>query len=187
MQQIPVAERAGRVGVGRRDRRAARPGEQPGHPLRDGLAVTGQRAAAGAGALAQGEELREDLVGRRDGVPNIRLGAGGVVDRIDDAVEHHRPHPAREQVGVDLADHRSVGQADVGELPVADELAQRIEVAGGVRGGDVRQERPAHLTAAAGQLDRLALVGRRLGRRDRNKHPGPEPVLGGLAGEALHR
>jgi hypothetical protein len=35
-----------------------------------------------------------------------------LVDRIDDAVEHHRPHPVREQVGVGLADHRAVGEAD---------------------------------------------------------------------------
>ena len=67
MQQIPVAERAGRVRVRRRDRRPARRGDQPRHPLGDGLAVTGERTAAGAGALAQRDELREDLVSRRDG------------------------------------------------------------------------------------------------------------------------
>jgi hypothetical protein len=80
--------------------------------LRDLLAMTGERTATGTRALAQCEELLEDLVSGRDGVANIRLHAGGLVDRIDDAVEHHRPHPVREQVGVGLADHRAVGEAD---------------------------------------------------------------------------
>jgi hypothetical protein len=42
--------------------------------LGDGLAVTGERTAAGAGTLAQGEELREDLVVRRD-IVSVRVSA----------------------------------------------------------------------------------------------------------------
>ena len=151
-----VGELAGRVRVGRGDRRPTRLGEQLRHAPRDGLAVTGEGAAGRTSALAQRHELVEDLVGGRDVAGGPRLGARGVVDGVDDAVEHHRPHSAREQVGVGLADHRSVGQADVGEQAVPDGLAQRVQVAGGVPRRDVVEEVPVHLTAAAGQLDGLA-------------------------------
>src|SRR4051794_36422410 len=186
-EQVAVAELAGWVGVRCGDRRLARRGEDPRDALLDGLAVAGERTAVWAGALAEREELVEDLVGERDAVDRPRLGAGGVCDRIDDAVEQHRPHPVREQVGVGLAEHRPVGQADVGELAVPDGLAQRVQVAGGVRGRDVVEKIPVHLTAPARELDGLALVGLRLGRGHGNGHARPELVPFGVAAEAGHR
>ena len=131
--------------------------------------------------------MGEDGVEGRGLVGDPRLGAGGVLDSIHEAVEHHRPHPVREQVDVDLADHRPVREGDEGEAVVADEAAQGVEVAGGVIGGDVVQEVAAHLTAAARQLDGLALVRLRLGSGDRDRDARPELVRGLVAGEALHR
>ena len=171
----------------RRDRRAARPPEQACDALGCSLGVAGERAASRAGALAERHELGEDGVGRAGLVGGPRLRVLHPGDRVDNGVEEHRSHPGREQVGVGLTDKGAVGKAEVGEGPVPDELAQAVEVTGGVLGGDVVQQLPAHLAAPAGQLGGSACVGTRLGHGRRNVHAPPEPRLGRLAGEAAHR
>ena len=58
-----------------------------------------------------------------------------VTARLERRVEHHRPHPLREQPGVDAAEVRAVADADVGDLLVAEGGADRVHVACGVGGG----------------------------------------------------
>ena len=58
-----------------------------------------------------------------------------VTARLERRVEHHRPHPLREQPGVDASEVGAVADADVGDLLVADGGADRVHVAGGVGGG----------------------------------------------------
>ena len=59
-----------------------------------------------------------------------------VLLRVDRAVEHHRPDLGREQLGVGGAEQRAVGEAQVGQLLVADRGADRVHVLGGLLGGE---------------------------------------------------
>ena len=75
--------------------------------------------------------------------------AGIVAHRIDVAVEHHGPDAIGEHQRVDVADARAVTEAPVGELGVADGHAELVEVAGGVVGADVVDERCVALHTGA--------------------------------------
>jgi len=153
-QRLTVGQFPGRVGRRRWNRGLTQPRQEPADPRRD-RAVTGQRAPVRAGRLAQPQELREHLVGVGHTACQHRLGAGGGGDRVDQAVQGHGAYPIGEQVGVGLADQGPEGLPEVGELPVTDQLAQMVQVAGGVGGGDVGQQLAVQGAAALRQLDRL--------------------------------
>ena len=134
-------------------------GEQPlGQPVVAPLGVAGGEGAVGAAEVAEPEERLEGVVGAllaaQPGVGGERPGlvapAGGVGDRVDHAVDHHRPDLAREHVGVGGADGGPVGVADEGHLAVADRLAEQVHVAGHVGGRHVVEDRPAALGAGPG-------------------------------------
>ncbi|MDI6104580.1 hypothetical protein QLQ12_38920 [Actinoplanes sp. NEAU-A12] len=96
--------------------------------------MTGQ-----GGGLTGGEELPERLVGADERGGEGGLGSAGDGDGVGDAVECHGPYPPGIHVRVDLADEGAVRLTQVRQLFVADEVAQVVEVGGGVRGGDVRE------------------------------------------------
>ena len=81
-----------------------------------------------------------------------------ILDRIDHAVQDHRPHPVREHVGVGLAEKRAVGEAAIGQLAIADQLAQIVEVADRIGGGDVGQQGAAQRLAPPRIVDGLGHV-----------------------------
>ena len=99
------------------------------------LRVVGDRAA-GRVLLAPLREVVEGVLeaGR------LGFGAGDVaLLRVDRAVEHHGPDVLREQLGVGRAEQGAVGEAEVVGLRVADALAQRVDVARGLLGGEQRE------------------------------------------------
>jgi hypothetical protein len=149
--------------------------------------MAGQRAPVRPGRLAHRQELPEHPVAVGQAAGQHRLGPGGGGDRVDDAVKGHGPHPVREQVGVGLADQGSEGLPEVGELPVADQPTQVVQVPGGVGGGDVGQQLAVAFAAALGQLDRLGQVPSLLGPGGGHRQAFPEggPLAG--PGEAGHR
>ena len=71
------------------------------------------------------------------------LAGGAATDpraRVDDPVDDQGPDLVREQVGVGLPQHRTVGEPPVGHCPVTEAPPQEVHVAGGVGGGHVSQD-----------------------------------------------
>ena len=116
------------------------------------LVVLGQPAEPDVDVAVEGDVLVE--VGR---VPDPAW--------VDVAVEHHAPHPRREQGRVDLAQVGAVGEAVVVDLLRAEGRADAVHVLGRVGGLHVGQQRPAVGPAGLG-------VGVRAGE------PGPLELLG---------
>ncbi len=119
------------------------PLEQVGEllPCRLG-APGGERAACGVRSPAQVEKGPEGL-GRLDvrhearptgqEAPAVALQLGArPCDRVDHAVERHRPNPTGEHVRVDGADDGPVGRADVVHRALAGSPAHQVKVADGV-------------------------------------------------------
>ena len=101
----------------------------------DGLDV----AARVVAERAAGDQARAVLRRRRRSPPRsaaaLGLGLGLRVDvGVDGGVEHQRAHLVGEQLGVGRAERGAVGVAEVGELLVAEGLAEPVHVAGGVDG-----------------------------------------------------
>ncbi len=100
----------------------------------DVLGVVAERAAlpgAPGGEVLEGE------------LEAAGLGEGflhGVVGGVDDAVEYGAADVVREQVGVDAAEFGAVGDAEVVQLVVAEDVAQQVHVLGGLGGADVRED-----------------------------------------------
>ena len=114
--------------------------------------------------------------------------AGRPGHRVEHAVDDHAPAPCREEVRVDVAEVRAVRHAVVGELLVADRLAQQVHVASDVRGRHVAQDRPAVTQAA------LAVAAERVDVRSelrvlvREERGAGQELVGGLVGrEAAQR
>ena len=142
----------------------------------------GRRARSGSGRLRRTARRTGRRPHRGRGV--VRgpvLGAGRVLDGVDDAVEHHRPHPLREQVGVGLAEHGAVGQADVGELLLARELSQasRSRAVSAVEMCD--SSWPITSPHRCGRSTIFSWIGRRLLVGVRDGHVLPERRLLGVA------
>ena len=139
----------------------------------------------GQAAWHNPQELVEHPVGVGQPAGRHRLGGGG--DRVDETVQGHGPHPVGEQVGVGLADQGPEGLPEVGELAITDQLAQVVQVAGGVGDGDVGQQLAVHGAAALRQRDRLGQVAPLLGPGGGHRQVLPEagPLVG--VGEAAHR
>ena len=136
-------------------------------------------------ALAAALSLRHAQVGAQPGVRPPAVGPG--LGR-DVPVQHHPADPAREQVRVGGAQERAVGDAEVVQLGLAEVLAQQVQVAGGVGGRDVPQQRAVPRGADLAELTPPADVAALLAPAD-----GEEGVLAeerafrGLAREALDR
>jgi hypothetical protein len=104
--------------------------------------------------------------------------------RSGPARPHHRPDPVGEHVGVGLAEIAAVGKADVGELLLAHQGAQMVEVAGGIGGRDVRQKPAADLARAPSQRGGVGHKAPRFRPRLRERVAGPETRLRGIAAKA---
>ena len=176
-QKLPVVEPAPRCRRWRRDRLTTNPPQELRDTPHHRLTVARQRATGWAGPLAELLELLEPQVGRREVVGEPWLDAGDGWDRVDGAVENHCPHSPREHVRVGLTDEGPIRPAEVGEPALAEKLAQVVEIASGVGGGDVAEQRAAALGAAMCVRDGLAAVAARRCRRGRDEHPPPEPRL----------
>jgi hypothetical protein len=120
--------------------------------------VTGERAAVRPGRIAEPQELAEGRVGVGEALGQRRGGPGQEADRVLRAVQDHGPHPAGEQVGVGQADEGPGRLAEEGELAVAHQPTQVVQVPDGVGGGDVGQQLAVALAAALGELDGLGQV-----------------------------
>jgi hypothetical protein len=105
-----------------------------------------------------GERVERPL--EADGLLDVLLD--GALCRVQRAVQHHRPDPLREGLGVAGADPGAVGEAEVGQLLVTQHRAQDVQVAHHLPGAQVGQHRgtPGALRAAPGQLPVLRLGGR---------------------------
>ena len=92
-------------------------------------------------------------------------------DRVHRPIEHHRPDPVREAVRVVRPDERAVGEPEVGQLLVADRLADEVEVLDDGVGRQIGQRRVVALGAfggiVAGRIDQLLELGWRRPATDR--------------------
>ena len=117
---------------------------------------------------------------RRERDRRAVTGSGRPGDRIEDAVDDHRPDPVREHVRVGLTEDRPVGDAGVVQLRVADGLAQHVHIPGDIGGRHVSCDAAAAL--GAGRVDEEVCVHPQLlfsgiGRkRDRQEERAPLPV-----------
>ena len=174
-------------------RSASSAGMPPGSSARASTSSTASSVSPG-GARIPRRRRSTPRTGRgrsRSRRPARRRDSSPVGPELDDAVEHHRPHPLREQVGVHLPDHGAVAEAEVAELLVAHGGPHDVHVAGHVRGADVRRTSP-YLVAAV--LD--VVVADRRGRPPRRRRPrrsgprrtsssaGTPQVIGGAAAHA---
>ncbi len=111
--------------------------------------VPARLPGAGRAGRAVGEEGVElGVEGRR----LVHAEADGILGRVDGAVEDHGPDVGREQLGVGGAEEGPVGEAEVGELGVADGLADLVHVPGRVVGADMGEQVGAHGLAAGHEL-----------------------------------
>ena len=165
-QEIAIGELTRWGGRRRRNRPALQPCQQLAHARCD-RAVAGQGAARRPGTLAQRLKLGEHQIAVSDVGGQGRLRFARRLDRILDAVEYHGAHPAREHVRIGLAEEGAVGEAQIGELRVADEPAQVVEIAGVVPGRDVGEKLTAEGGTALSErhgLGNIALRRRGAGR-----------------------
>ena len=140
---------------------------------RGGVELSEQRVPAGADVGGVEGAVVALLAPRRPVVEGVLepdelrrpLVELAVAARLERSVEHHRPHPLREQPGVDAAEVCAVGDADVGDLLVAEGGADLVHVACGV-GGGVEAQRVVVVRVAGGAelvvdvVERLLLRGR---------------------------
>ena len=70
---------------------------------------------------------------------------------VDGRVEHHAPDSLRVQLGVHRSQVRPVGDAQVGEFPIAHQMSQVVEVTGRIDGRDVVEQGPGSLPALLGE------------------------------------
>src|SRR5262249_17859557 len=133
----------------------------------------GERAVRGVRAPAQ---VEEGLCGL--GQFDVRLEAqpGGEEaaavfcsprarpgERVDIAVERHRPNAIGVRVRVDGADEGAVGRADEVQRAIAGSVRHQIEIADGVEGGDVREQATAVTLARFAEAAVAVDPGRHLG------------------------
>ncbi len=100
-----------------------------------------RRCGAQAVLGTRGDELREVREPVLETPPEPARGLDVRPAGTERAVEHDPVGAFREQGGVDRAEVGAVGDAEVGDLPLAQRLADPVHVARGVRGGDVGQHR----------------------------------------------
>ena len=128
-----------------------------GRPL--GPGVSAGECATPTGRRTVPEELVERRCGAdRNVLPGVQRNrgpvgavAGDVSFEVDRSVEDHRPHSAREEVGVDRAELSAVRDAVIGQRRIADRAAQQLEIACGVGGRGVIQDRPRTVPTAVGE------------------------------------
>ncbi len=133
---------------------------EPGAHLSDRRSGVGAERAVRRGVA----QLDEACIGR---VEALRLGEGDLFLRrtgAHRAVEHQGARRSGEHRGVGRADRRAVGEAEVGQLLVADRLTDQVQVGGDIRGAHVREQIrrafPAPLEQLLLLLDRVGdLVG----------------------------
>ncbi len=116
--------------------------------------VPAERAVPLLGAL--GGERVEGLLEARglgDGAVDGRLA------RVECAVEDQRADVLREVLGVGRPEPGAVGEAEVGQLRVAERGPQDVEVAGGVAGADVGEDVRADAVGAALRVLPVLLLG----------------------------
>lgn len=106
------------------------------------------RAVADTGRAVHGEPVERRL----DRLDLRHLFLVEVLGRIDGRFEDEPSDVRRVQVGVGRAECRSVRDAEVVQPLVAEEVAHQVEVARGVRGPDVREQRPGMLGAGLGPV-----------------------------------
>ena len=133
---------------------AARPAARPGRSARERRVVQPRRRARrtcpadprdrarrprAAGCTSAGSG-RASARSRTFCSRSASNGRFSHTSRVDRRVEHERAGAAGEQRRVGRPDQRAVRDADVVELLVADRRAEQVEVAGDVRGVEVREE-----------------------------------------------
>lgn len=121
---------------------------QARHASRGLLGPVAGRAVADTGRAVRSEPVERRL----DRLDLRHLLLVEVLGRIDGRFEDEPSDVRRVQVGVDRAERRSVRDAEVVQPLVAEEVAHQVEVARGVRGADVREERPGVLGAGVGPV-----------------------------------
>ena len=126
-----------------------------------GRRIAGRAPRTGRRAGTPGEEVVEDALEAR------RLSRGHLVEaqrRVDDAVEHHRPHVGREEGRVGQPEQCAVGLAHVGEAAVPQRGSEPVHVARRVDRADVGEHVGARLLAPGGELLQPGEEGRLLAR-----------------------
>ncbi len=145
------------------DRRAVGPGDQ----VPERLPHLGRRVAEFVGAVAPGGPLRPPGERRLGALrPDLDHAAPHPCG-VDRAVQYETVGPRGEHLRVDGPQVGAVGVAQVGDLPLPQDGADDVHVAGGVAGGEVREPVAVPGTAlvgdGAGPLDvpaeRRRLVG----------------------------
>ena len=116
--------------------------------------VPAERAVALLGALGgEGVEGLLEARGLGDGAVDGRLA------RVECAVEDQRADVLREVLGVGRPEPGAVGEAEVGQLLVAERRPQDVEVTGGVAGADVGEDVRADAVGAALRVLPVLLLG----------------------------
>ena len=110
-------------------------GDEVADLLDSGVGTAAQWAAGGG--LAVVDVGAQRLLEAR-GLPQSLVGEGQ--GGVDGAVEHHAPRIGGEVLGVDGSQVGAVGEAQVGQLLLAGQRPQDIEVAGGGDGVDVVEQ-----------------------------------------------
>ena len=96
------------------------------------LATAPRRASAQRAAPAAAQsvsEFLEDRIGAGDAVVERRFPSTRVNLRIDDTVQNHRSHAAREHVGIGGSEKASIRPAEIRERTIAEQFAQILQVA----------------------------------------------------------
>ena len=100
---------------------------------------------------------------------------------VDGAVEDERAHLVGEELGVERAEVGAVREPHVGELLVADGLANAVHVAHRVLARDVRQQVAVRSSHGCGELPRRRSRGRRAPRASRASSRSREHAVEALA------
>ena len=139
--QPDVRPRHGVLGAADRDRPAVGAGHEAVVEPADGL--TAQHA--GRVGAAPAREAVERVLRGHDLARGHERHGGRVLQR---GIEHHRADAVGMALGVDRADLRAGGDAEIVELRDADRSADGLHVLGDARGVDVADERPRLAQAA---------------------------------------
>ena len=147
------------------DRRLRRPG-RAGRSTNWRGSRTERAPRDQAGAVG-GEGVEAGLEGRRR---SARRRSCAVAVGVDGAVEHQGAHLVGEQLGVGGAERGAVGVAEVGQLLVAERLAEPVHVPGGVdgvEGAAARRRTPRRSRRRPPAVEREGVVELLVGRRPR--------------------